>query len=471
GSAGGGSAGGGSAGGGSAGGCVPQGGTDFPDENGLDTNCDGVDGEAAQAAFVDGTNGLDTNQGTRAAPFRTIGRGLDAGRPQVLVASGTYTDTLGLGTGNFGIYGGYDPTASWARTATRPIITQPINIFGDGGTLALDFLRVATPNGSSSRNAVYALIVENVAGGVLISRSEFQAGRGAAGADGPTGLTGSNGGAGLLGGGGTDGGLGGNGGTSTCGVPGARGGNGGVGGGLDGEDGPGGGGVGGAGLTCDTPPCLGNSGRGGSNGADGGRGPDGTNGTTPGLIVAGRWSPVDGTAGDGGAPGLAGRPGGGGGAVFNPDAGLVARGAGAGGSGSGGCPGRGGGGGQSGGASIAALIIASSPTFDRCSFTTIGGGNGGNAGQGGLGGVGGVGGGGGQGEQLMTLSAGDGGVGGRGGNGGAGGNGGRGAGGSSIGVWCEGASTPVFTMPTFVIGTGGTGAVTGLSQQRHGTCP
>jgi len=116
-------------------------------------------------------------------------------------------------------------------------------------------------------------------------------------------------------------------------------------------------------------------------------------------------------------------------------------------------------------------LINASPSFDRCSFTASGGGNGGSSAPGGLGGLGGLGGASGQGEQLGGLTAGDGGVSGRGGSGGPGGNGGAGAGGSSIGVWCEGTSTPVFMAPMFTIGVGGTGAVTGFSVQRIGTCP
>jgi hypothetical protein len=465
---------GGSTAGGTAGGldagCIRSGGTDWPDENGLDSNCDGVDGDATLAAFVDGTNGLDTNAGSRVLPFRTIARALDAGLPQVLVSSGTYAESLGLGTGGFGIYGGYNASSSWARTAMRPILSGPLVIVGDGGTLALDFLRVATPNSTSSRIAAYALIVEDAPGGVVISRSEFASGRGGDGLDGPPGGVGAAGSPGLPGGDGVDGGLGGPGGASTCGAAGMTGARGGTTGMLSGETVTSGG-LGGGREICEGPPCAGNSGGSGLDGADGGRGPDGVPGSTPGLITNRRWGPVDGRSGDAGQPGSAGRPGGGGGAVFDNDAGVVARGGGSGGTGAGGCPGRGGSGAESGGASIAALLINASPSFDRCAFSTSGGGNGGSGGPGGPGGLGGLGGASGAGEQLGGLIAGDGGVSGRGGSGGPGGNGGSGAGGPSIGVWCEGASTPVFMAPTFTVGTGGTGAVTGLSAQRTGTCP
>src|SRR5689334_3082185 len=52
-------------------GCVAQAGPDLPDDNFADTNCDGVDGDAARAIFV-ATSGADTNPGTMEMPMATI---------------------------------------------------------------------------------------------------------------------------------------------------------------------------------------------------------------------------------------------------------------------------------------------------------------------------------------------------------------------------------------------------------------
>jgi hypothetical protein len=461
---------GGSAGGTADAGCVPAGGTDLPDDLGLDTNCDGIDGDATLAVFVDATSGLDTNPGTRAAPFQTITRALDADRPQILVSAGTYAEALGLGTGNFGIHGGYNAGSSWVRTATRPVLTQPIMVRGDGGTLALDFLRVATAASSTSRAAAYAFIADDVSGGVTISRCEFVAGRGGDGAVGAPGTPGLVGGDGLPGFSGDDGGAPGAGGVSACGVSGSRGGRGGTSASLDGET-LSGGAVGGTGATCLTLPCAAATGGTGARGLDGGAGATGLDGTPAGLINNRRWAPIDGRDGGAGLPGQPGQPAGGGGAADDVDAGVVARGGGAGGTGAGGCGGLGGTGGQSGGASISVLLVNASPTFDRCLFATQGGGNGGNGGSGGLGGHGGFGGPGGTGEVLGQLSGGDGGLGGTGGSGGPGGVGGRGAGGPSVGLWCEGASSPSVMAPTFALQPAGSGAGTNLTSQRFGTCP
>jgi hypothetical protein len=443
---------------------------DLPDENGIDSNCDGIDGDDTLAVFVDSASGLNSNPGTRAAPFQSITRALDAGRPQILVAAGTYGEALGLGTGNFGIYGGYEASASWARTAARPTLTQPVTIRGDGGTLTLDFLRVATAAGTSSRSAVYALIAEDIDGGLTVARCEFAAGRGGDGLPGAPGPTGANGGDGAQGRAGDDGGTPGAGGPSSCGVAGLVGGRGGTATNLAGET-IAGGAEGGAGASCLGLPCSADAGLNGARGTDGGLGAPGADGTTPGLIVNRRWAPVDGRDGGAGTPGQPGQRAGGGGAAEDVDGGVFALGGGAGGTGAGGCAGTGGTGGQSGGASIAALLINASPVFDRCTFSAAGGGNGGTSGPGGAGGRGGLGAVGGAGEVVGQLAGGNGGTGGTGGHGGPGGPGGRGAGGPSIGVWCEGASSPTFSGSTFMVQPGGSGAVQGLSAQRRGTCP
>lgn len=79
----------------------------FPDA--LDVNCDGVDGEVANAIFV-AKHGDDANPGTRDRPKRTIQAGieqalLDAKR-DVYVATGVYQEAVILAEG-IGVYGGY----------------------------------------------------------------------------------------------------------------------------------------------------------------------------------------------------------------------------------------------------------------------------------------------------------------------------------------------------------------------------
>ena len=82
---------------------------DFPDPLGRDSNCDGIDGEIANAVFV-AKWGSDTNSGAFGAPKLTLQAGIDAalsaGKRDVYVATGIYKETARLALG-VGLYGGY----------------------------------------------------------------------------------------------------------------------------------------------------------------------------------------------------------------------------------------------------------------------------------------------------------------------------------------------------------------------------
>jgi hypothetical protein len=89
--------------------CVFQSSVDYPDTQGLDNNCDGIDGEITNGIFV-AKNGDDTNGGTIDAPLRTIQAAIDkaagAGLRDVYVATGVYVDPINLAAG-ISVYGGY----------------------------------------------------------------------------------------------------------------------------------------------------------------------------------------------------------------------------------------------------------------------------------------------------------------------------------------------------------------------------
>jgi hypothetical protein len=97
--------------------CVPtDSADDSPDPEGIDANCDGVDGVASDSVFVD-TLGSDANDGAKASPVMTVGRGLalakEQGKHHVLVAAGTYSQPIELVSG-ISIHGGYD-RGTWKR--------------------------------------------------------------------------------------------------------------------------------------------------------------------------------------------------------------------------------------------------------------------------------------------------------------------------------------------------------------------
>ncbi|MBM4378022.1 MAG: hypothetical protein FJ086_01785, partial [Deltaproteobacteria bacterium] len=94
--------------------CTKTSDTDLPDMAFVDANCDGIDGEVANAIFVS-TSGNNANAGTRTAPKATIAAGLTEAVAQnkrdVYVALGNYTQQVTV-TGGKNLFGGYDP-AKW----------------------------------------------------------------------------------------------------------------------------------------------------------------------------------------------------------------------------------------------------------------------------------------------------------------------------------------------------------------------
>ena len=109
---------------------------DVPDAGNTDADCDGVDGDQEVAVFVR-PGGDDAGPGTMAQPFATIAHALavvaaDPVRWQVLVAAGTYPESLTLPDGA-GLFGQYD--ATWARASSNlTIVAAP----GPIGVIASD---------------------------------------------------------------------------------------------------------------------------------------------------------------------------------------------------------------------------------------------------------------------------------------------------------------------------------------------
>ncbi|MCA9517397.1 MAG: hypothetical protein KC635_20795, partial [Myxococcales bacterium] len=90
---------------------------DEPDDDFVDSNCDGVDGVAAELVFVapDGVDGAEC--GTMAAPCKSIDLALDLAAAQekdVALATGDFAQPVTLHDG-VSIYGGYDQADGWAR--------------------------------------------------------------------------------------------------------------------------------------------------------------------------------------------------------------------------------------------------------------------------------------------------------------------------------------------------------------------
>lgn len=461
-------------------GCVP-GALDLPDDLGLDTNCDGIDGDVAQAVFVDVRGDDLLNDGSRALPFATVARALLTGKPQVLV-SGTVEGDFTLRAG--GVYGGYDSQNAWARTEAFSRISGSARIEADGGAAVLDALIISGLPSPRPGGAAVSLTVVTASSAVVVRHCRLEPAAATSGVAGESGGYGDHGGSPTDGQGpgvgqfdsGIPGPPGGEGASSPCGVPGFAGGAGGDQASPNGK--PGlpldGGAKGGLGAVCLTAPCHGADGEEGPNGVDGLPGAPGLPGSNIGRLAGGAWAPIDGTAGEEGHAGTPGGGGSGGGAVlvFFP---IYYWGGSSGGGGvSGGCGGPPGLGGGSGGASIAALVLSGAPRFEDVSFAPS---------SGGLGAPGGLGGGAvlpttpGHGGPGTTngpgITSGRGGGGGFAGQGGAGGPGGPGAGGPAIGLFCAPGSAPTLVRASFTPGYGGPGAAPapdGLVADTYG-CP
>jgi hypothetical protein len=449
--------------------------TDSPDADFIDANCDGIDGDVADAVFVS-TSGSDGASGSIDEPVATISKGIQLLKSEsksgVYVASGVYSEQINMVDG-VRIYGGYTADGLWQRNfyvhetiiswdeldeklAIRAVLFENIK-----DPAVLDGVTVQAGTNPQNGGSSYGVWFHTASAEARLSNTRIVAGNGGGGVAGSDSLSGVHG---LSGANGkatdtTDcncnefesyGGKGGVGGGATClqdfGAGGA---------GADGECGDDDGKAG-------SPSPDGTAGGAAKkDGVDGAHGTDGEHGSGGSAVVSigqdGLWNGLAGANGVDGADGLGGGGGGSGdgdtGGVF----GCASWGGGGGGGGSAGCAGSGGLGGGSGGGSFAVMLFDSNPILVDCVLSHKSGGHGGSGGLGGLGGEGKTGGSGGGGNK----NAGSGGAGGDGGNGGDGGHGGGGSGGAVYGLYLAGNSTPTCEKlkfePLGVAGVGGSG--------------
>lgn len=464
---------------------------------------DGFDIDLANAYFVS-ANGLDSNPGTRAAPFLTIQHGItaafdDATRHTVAVAAGTYAVSVSLIDG-ISVYGQYKD-GTWTRAPDNATVIDGSSAVGphlrtvSGGPLyqpmTFDgFVVYGGINDVAGGNS-YAVYLAGVSANLRISHNIIFAGRGGPGAAGAGGAGGGSNASGAAytsaldafaatgtgvcnasnnraaAGGGAltcadlDAIGGGNGGGNNC-TPAlstqnstasspASGGQSADGGATGGTAGPRGYDAAFNGSICTLPNNAGTilpmAGGNGGNGGDGSDAPGVAGCTAPlGSVVADDWTGGTSPGGESGTNGAGGGGGGaGGGAACN--GGTCSKdllGGHGGGGGSGGCGGGGGGGAGSGGGAFAIFITGIN---DQSVPQVVGnvlflgdGGDGGSGGNGGIGTLGAAGSGGGKTGALFCSGAG--GSGGNGGNGGHGGGGGGGCGGPSFGIYTSGIGTP-----------------------------
>ncbi|MFO0639643.1 MAG: hypothetical protein U0183_10570 [Polyangiaceae bacterium] len=377
-------------------------------------------------AFVS-PSGNDANPGTKALPYKTIGKALQGAKPLVAACEGTYAEALVIGR-TAGLYGGMTCDFGKAGGATTLASGKPVGLTAKSGDVTLNGVSVRATDAAAEGESSIGILAEsgvvlNVMGGTVTA---------GAGAPGAGGTTGTNYDAALdasdpkIKGNNANGNTGGA--KQTCAalcveapVVAVEGGEGGVGAGAGGS--PGGDGktvVAGAPATRGKGGAydVGNTQCGlGNNGAPATAANGGAGASSPGKIEAGKWQVSRGASGETARPGQ----GGGGGS-----GGASATVGGGGGGGCGGCGGAKGQGGQSGGSSFGVLSLGATVTLENVTVKAGTGGKGG-AGSGGQTGQAG-------GAVGAPASLGIGCPGGAGGQGGQGGGGGGGAGGHSVAV-------------------------------------
>ena len=488
--------------------CQFQSATDEPD--GIDQNCDGIDGYLDNAVFV-AKSGSDSNAGTATSPVASIARAqaiaIASSKTYLYVAGGVYMGTVDLVPG-LQIFGGYSPT--WS--VHDPVDFQSAIVGVDDGEVSaavrcagidgdaitrLDGFLLIGPDAKAAGASSYGVWSQACGPNVQITYCQIQAGDGAAGIPGAPGQNGAPGADGTAGLAARD--IGHDGCTEADTNPGGAGG--------AASASAGAGGAGGASVCPaydeDTPPpaCpttpylqtplaaeLGQAGTGGGPAADGGAGGasgadsyiDSNKGVATACTTKGSCNlclvPVKPRDGSDGVTGASGANGGAGpgcaaslgsvsGGVWQPPTGGTGV--------SGQSGGGGGGGGAAGGVDVHDCAASSAQ------YTDIGG-SGGGGGSGGVGGTGGLGGGGGGGTFAVflqataggdiptvrgcSLSVGTGGAGATGGPAGSGGPGGQGGKGGASG---EGAQA---TFCTSQGGTGGAGGNAGHGGGGGGGC-
>ena len=452
---------------------------DRPDLAFADTNCDGIDGDAAKAIFVDAGGGQDSRSGSRDFPKASIGNAITAAKAagkDVYVAAGTYAEFITLESG-VGIYGGYTPTFGQRVTTEPTRITGPSTaVLADNDTKVV--LQLLTLIGANSLSSSYGLraingstvVLEGVtaqggtagagAGGTNVAGVPPRTGTGGSGTPGQC-LSGSTGAGGP--GGPPASGNAGVGGTGAAGVAGAFG-------------QPGGQGT--APFAAAGAPGAGNAQTGGMGTSPGPAGPGALAAFTPDLSTT-LWTGAEGNNGGTGNPGGGG--GGGGGAHSGALGGLLSLGGGGGGGGgAGGTGGTGGGRGFPGSGSFGVYVFNAAVTAVN---STLKGGVGGAGGSGGPPQGGGLGGFGGPGAPVancsitiltstFTVTNGPGAPGGPGGTGAAGGAGSGGTGGPSVGIFRAGPGSAFASQQsTTTGGAGGLGGLTPGTANRAGAGP
>lgn len=176
--------------------CKPTRKEDEPDDEFLDSNCDGIDGDVKHAIFVS-PDGFDSDDGSIKKPVQSIAQAItlaEADGLAVYVCNGTYRENVVIDA-PVSIYGGYDCTRGWKRTKDIAILQAgaglPLLIKNVDGRVHLERLAFRAPGavGSSQSSQAAAVLGSS---DVSFDQVELKAGNGTAGTPGTKGADASS---------------------------------------------------------------------------------------------------------------------------------------------------------------------------------------------------------------------------------------------------------------------------------------
>ena len=135
-------------------------------------------------AFVS-SSGNDANPGTKALPYKTIGKALEGTKPLVAACEGTYAEALVIGR-TVGLYGGMMCDFGKAGGATTLASGKAVGLTAKSGAVTLNGVSVTASDGATAGESSIGVLAES---GVVLTvmGGTVTAGAGAAGSAGTTG--------------------------------------------------------------------------------------------------------------------------------------------------------------------------------------------------------------------------------------------------------------------------------------------
>lgn len=164
---------------------------DLPDDDFVDANCDGIDGERDRGIFVS-PSGEDSAPGTIDAPVLTLSRAIElatSGNVPVYVCNGSYRESVAI-RAPVSIFGGYDCSRDWLRIKDHAVVESgaglALSIQSVQGPVLIERVAFrALPGNTPGQSSQAAGIIDSPS--VTLVRVELEARAGAPGAPGQPG--------------------------------------------------------------------------------------------------------------------------------------------------------------------------------------------------------------------------------------------------------------------------------------------